>query len=55
MVIAFVTSRCYKSHDLAQASLLLDTVAQVMWLKGLLFLFVKLFYREKNPIIDVPK
>ena len=29
MVIGFVTSPCYKSHDLAQASLLLDTVAQV--------------------------
>ena len=29
MVIEFVTSRCYKSHELAQASLLWGTVAEV--------------------------
>ena len=29
MVIEFVTSRCYKSHELTQASLLWGTVAQV--------------------------
>ena len=29
MVIEFVTSRCCKSHELAQASLLCGTVAQV--------------------------
>ena len=29
MVIEFVTSRCYKSHELAQGSLLWGTVAQV--------------------------
>ena len=30
MVSEFVTSRCYKSHELAQASLLCGTVAQVI-------------------------
>ena len=29
MVTEFVKSRCYKSHELAQASLLRGTVAQV--------------------------
>ena len=29
MVIEFVTSQCYKSHELAQASLLLGSVAPV--------------------------
>ena len=29
MIIEFVTSRCYKSHELAQASLLCGIIAQV--------------------------
>ena len=49
MVIEFVTNRIYKSHELAQASLLLGTVPQVSDVAhGPLVSIVPFFYRVNH-------
>ena len=46
MVIEFVTGRCYKSHELAQASLLRGTVAQVSDVALGPFVYLRLFEKS---------
>ena len=46
MVIEFVTGRCYKSHELAQASLLRGTVAQVSDVDHGPFVYLRLFEKS---------